>query len=43
MDFIFGVNSEQSVVAACNVVLRSILKATFGKNVMIDDLSLPTA
>lgn len=43
MDFIFGVNSEQSVVAAWNIVSRTVLKTTFGKNVMIDDLSLPTA
>lgn len=43
MDFISGVNSEQSVVTAWNIVLRNSLKATFGKNSVIDYLCLPRA
>lgn len=40
MDFTSGVNCEQSLVAAWNTVLRNNLKATLGKNTMIDHLCL---
>lgn len=40
MDFTPGVDCEQSLVAAWNIVLRNNLKATFGKNAMIDHLCL---
>lgn len=43
MDFISGVNSEQLVMAARNIVSRNVLKATFGKNAVIDYLCLPRA
>lgn len=36
MDFISGVTSEQLVMAAQNIVLRNVLKATFGKNAVLD-------
>lgn len=41
--FLSDVSSEQSVMAAWNTVLRNGLKATFGKNAVIDYLCLPRA
>lgn len=43
MDFISGVNCEQLVMAARNIVLRNVLKATFEENAVIDYLCLPRA